>query len=143
MPSSARKVHPQDEQVAALRYDPALQRVDAMCDERYRTDEYVYGTEPNTYLAGVVDRIPPVRLLCLAEGEGVLRGLSFIPAVETEREVREGTLYAGRGAVVQILAVKPSPLCRARRSHPLPPRRFPSRSAAGRLRSFRYRSHSR
>ncbi len=36
-----------------------------------------------------------------------LRGLSFLHAVETEREVREGTQHTGRGAVVQLVAVKP------------------------------------
>ena len=41
-----------------------------MWDERYATDEYLYGTEANTFLTSVIDRIPPGRVLCLAEGEG-------------------------------------------------------------------------
>ena len=41
-----------------------------MWDERYATDEYLYGTEANAFLTSVIDRIPPGRVLCLAEGEG-------------------------------------------------------------------------
>jgi SAM-dependent methyltransferase len=32
--------------------------------------DYVYGTQPNDFLASVADRIPPGPVLCLAEGEG-------------------------------------------------------------------------
>lgn len=41
-----------------------------MWDQRYRTEEYVYGTRPNDFLASVSDRIVKGRVLCLAEGEG-------------------------------------------------------------------------
>ena len=42
-----------------------------MWNERYATEEYVYGTAPNTFLASVADQLSPgSRLLCLAEGEG-------------------------------------------------------------------------
>ena len=41
-----------------------------MWDQRYNTDEYVYGTEPNEYLVSVSDHIPKAKVLCLAEGEG-------------------------------------------------------------------------
>lgn len=41
-----------------------------MWDERYNSDDYVYGTEPNDFLARNYQRIPPGRVLCLAEGEG-------------------------------------------------------------------------
>ena len=41
-----------------------------MWDERYQGDDYVYGTEPNDFLRAQVDRLPPGRILCLAEGEG-------------------------------------------------------------------------
>ncbi|MGE0079864.1 MAG: class I SAM-dependent methyltransferase [Thiohalomonadaceae bacterium] len=41
-----------------------------MWDERYATDEYVYGTEPNDFLAANVARLPRGDVLCLAEGEG-------------------------------------------------------------------------
>jgi SAM-dependent methyltransferase len=39
-------------------------------DERYDTDEFVYGTEPNDFLRENADLLPPGRVLCLAEGEG-------------------------------------------------------------------------
>lgn len=43
-----------------------------MWDERYGTDDYLYGTEPNDFLREHVDLIgePPKRVLCLADGEG-------------------------------------------------------------------------
>ncbi len=41
-----------------------------MWDERYDTEEYVYGTEPNEFLAGIVAELPRGRTLCIAEGEG-------------------------------------------------------------------------
>lgn len=42
-----------------------------MWNERYATDEFVYGTEPNAFLAAVAGQIPAgSRVLCLAEGEG-------------------------------------------------------------------------
>jgi SAM-dependent methyltransferase len=39
-------------------------------DERYDTDDFVYGTEPNDFLAQVADRLTPGELLSIAEGEG-------------------------------------------------------------------------
>ncbi|WP_018174802.1 MULTISPECIES: bifunctional 2-polyprenyl-6-hydroxyphenol methylase/3-demethylubiquinol 3-O-methyltransferase UbiG [unclassified Thioalkalivibrio] len=41
-----------------------------MWDERYATDEYVYGTRPNDFLAEQISGVPPGKALCLAEGEG-------------------------------------------------------------------------
>jgi SAM-dependent methyltransferase len=41
-----------------------------MWDERYNTDEFVYGTRANDFLASVSGQIPRGRVLCLAEGEG-------------------------------------------------------------------------
>ncbi|WP_145081519.1 class I SAM-dependent methyltransferase [Poriferisphaera corsica] len=42
-----------------------------MWDERYSEKEYIYGREPNEFLASVTDRLPQGgRALCLAEGEG-------------------------------------------------------------------------
>ena len=41
-----------------------------MWDKRYDTKDYVYGKDPNDFLAAVVDRIPAGRTLCIAEGEG-------------------------------------------------------------------------
>jgi len=52
-----------------------------MWDERYSADEYIYGTEPNEFLAGVTSQIPKGKVLCLAEGEGrnavYLAGLGY------------------------------------------------------------------
>lgn len=39
-------------------------------DERYGAEGFAYGTEPNEFLAGVADRIPPGPVLCLCDGEG-------------------------------------------------------------------------
>ena len=39
-------------------------------DERYNTNDYVYGKEPNTYFRKFVDRHPPCKLLLPGEGEG-------------------------------------------------------------------------
>lgn len=39
-------------------------------DERYAVEDYVYGTEPNAFLAEAVRGLAPGRALCLAEGEG-------------------------------------------------------------------------
>lgn len=65
--------------------DPA-----ARWDERYGAPEYVYGTEPNDFLREVAHRIPPGRVLCLADGEGRnsvhLAGLGYdVAAVDVSR----------------------------------------------------------
>jgi len=39
-------------------------------DERYREPGFVYGTEPNEFLATLAGTLPPGRILSLAEGEG-------------------------------------------------------------------------
>lgn len=41
-----------------------------MWNERYSQAEYVYGKNPNDFLAEVVQQIPRGRVLCLADGEG-------------------------------------------------------------------------
>lgn len=41
-----------------------------MWDQRYDTAEFLYGKEPNDFLAAMSARIPPGQALCLAEGEG-------------------------------------------------------------------------
>ena len=41
-----------------------------MWNARYDSPEYAYGTEPNDFLAAVASRIPPGRVLSLADGEG-------------------------------------------------------------------------
>ena len=42
----------------------------SMWEERYGADGYVYGTDPNGFLAARVDDLPLGSVLCLAEGEG-------------------------------------------------------------------------
>lgn len=39
-------------------------------DQRYATEDFVYGTTPNVFLVSVRDQIPAGKILCLAEGEG-------------------------------------------------------------------------
>lgn len=39
-------------------------------DERYGTDEYVYGTAPNDFLVEVASMIPDGPVLCIGDGEG-------------------------------------------------------------------------
>ncbi len=39
-------------------------------NERYSGSDYVYGENPNAFLAAMAARIPPGPVLCLAEGEG-------------------------------------------------------------------------
>jgi len=41
-----------------------------MWNERYRTNEYMYGKEPNDFLRQTAENLQPGRILCLAEGEG-------------------------------------------------------------------------
>jgi len=52
------------------RYSPVPSDRQRVWDERYDTDEYVYGAEPNDFVVEVADRIPRGRVLSLAEGEG-------------------------------------------------------------------------
>lgn len=39
-------------------------------DARFARDDYIYGTDPNEFVAATAGRIPPGPVLCLAEGEG-------------------------------------------------------------------------
>lgn len=41
-----------------------------MWDEIFNSDSYVYGTEPNQFLAENVQYLPKGKVLCLADGEG-------------------------------------------------------------------------
>ncbi|QSX34152.1 class I SAM-dependent methyltransferase [Shewanella avicenniae] len=41
-----------------------------MWDEIFNSDRYVYGTEPNQFLAENVQQLPKGKVLCLADGEG-------------------------------------------------------------------------
>jgi SAM-dependent methyltransferase len=59
-----------------------------MWNQRYDTDAYVYGTEPNEFLKQQADKLPKGRILCLADGEGrnsvYLAGLGYdVTAVDS------------------------------------------------------------
>ena len=41
-----------------------------MWDERYSSEEYIYGKDPNEFLANAVGKVPKGKVLCVAEGEG-------------------------------------------------------------------------
>jgi len=41
-----------------------------MWNQRYSSDTYAYGTEPNDFLVAQFDNLPKGRVLCLGEGEG-------------------------------------------------------------------------
>ncbi|HMA96904.1 MAG TPA: class I SAM-dependent methyltransferase [Polyangiaceae bacterium] len=80
-------------------------------DERYGTDEYVYGTEPNAFLRAEASRLRgSVDILCLAEGEGrnstYLASLGHrVTGVDASRKGIEKIqrLAAARGVVVNTV----------------------------------------
>lgn len=83
-----------------------------MWDERYASDDAVYGTEPNAFVREVADQIPPGPVLCLAEGQGrnavYLAGLGHeVLAVDQSavglRRARE--LAMSRGVVIRTEVV--------------------------------------
>jgi ubiquinone/menaquinone biosynthesis C-methylase UbiE len=41
-----------------------------MWDQRYSADEYIYGKDPNEFLANAASNLPKGKILCIAEGEG-------------------------------------------------------------------------
>ena len=69
-----------------------------MWDERYSEPGYVYGTEPNGFLASVADRIPAGPVLCLGDGEG-----------------RNGVFLAGLGRRVVAVDQSEAGLAKAKR----------------------------
>lgn len=79
-------------------------------DERYGSDEYAYGVEPNDFLRAEARRIPPGPVLCLAEGEGrnavFLAGLGHqVTAVDLSIEgLRKAERLAQRhGVTIEII----------------------------------------
>ena len=79
-------------------------------DDRYRSGVYAYGVEPNDFLRDEAARIPPGRVLCLAEGEGrnavYLAGLGHaVTAVDLSSEgLRKAELLAKqRGVVLELV----------------------------------------
>ena len=41
-----------------------------MWDQRYSSETYAYGTEPNDFLVSMFDKLPAGKILCIGEGEG-------------------------------------------------------------------------
>ncbi len=81
-----------------------------MWNERFAGEEYVYGREPNDFLRAEAHRIPPGRVLCLAEGEGrnaiYLAGLGHVvTAVDYSEEGLRKTerLARERGVEVELI----------------------------------------
>jgi SAM-dependent methyltransferase len=79
-------------------------------DDRYRSEAYAYGTEPNDFLRSEAARIPPGRVLCLAEGEGrnavFLASLGYtVTAVDlsTEGLRKAGRLAEQRGLTLDLV----------------------------------------
>lgn len=80
-------------------------------DDRYADGDYVYGTEPNTFVRDHADRIPPGgRVLCLGAGEGrnavYLATLGYdVVAVDGSKEGGRKTreLAAKRGVTVETV----------------------------------------
>ena len=77
----------------------------------YRVEEYVYGTEPNGFVAESADRIPVGPVLCLAEGEGrnavFLAGLGHaVTAVDrsTAGVEKARQLARARGVRIEVVA---------------------------------------
>ena len=81
-------------------------------DDRFSRDDYIYGTDPNEFLAAVADRIPPGPVLCLAEGEGrnavhlATRGHA-VTAVDQSAVglAKANRLAASRGATLETQVV--------------------------------------
>ncbi len=68
-------------------------------DQRYASNEYHYGTEPNAFLVAEAQRIPPgAHVLAVADGEG-----------------RNGVYLAGRGAIVHAVDASPVAIDKAKR----------------------------
>jgi SAM-dependent methyltransferase len=83
---------------------------DTFWDQRYATETYVYGTEPNDFVREQGPGIPPGRVLCLAEGEGrnaaYLAGLGHaVTGVDFSREGlrKAAALAASRGVTVELI----------------------------------------
>jgi SAM-dependent methyltransferase len=78
---------------------------DEFWDRRFGAAEYVYGTEPNDFLAAHANLIQPGRVLCLAEGEGrnavfLARAGHPVTAVDFSREgQRKAAALAARHGV--------------------------------------------
>jgi SAM-dependent methyltransferase len=85
---------------------------DNFWDERYAKDHFIYGTQPNDFVAAMAASIPAGPVLCLAEGEG--RNAVFlaqrghpVTAVDASATglAKARALAAARGVALTTLAV--------------------------------------
>ena len=85
---------------------------DKFWNERYAAHHYIYGTEPNDFVAAMAASIPAGPVLCLAEGEG--RNAVFIsqlghPVTAVDASaiglVKAQALAAARGVAITTQAV--------------------------------------
>lgn len=70
-------------------------------DERYSEPGFTYGTTPNSFLVSVVDRIPPGRVLMLAEGEG--RNAVYLASLGYQITAVDGSAV-GLGKALELAA---------------------------------------
>lgn len=80
-------------------------------DDRYRAEDYVYGRAPNDFVQAQAHRIPPGRVLCLAEGEGRnavhLAGLGYeVTTIDFSAEGVKKTERLARERQVELRAVQ-------------------------------------
>jgi SAM-dependent methyltransferase len=82
-----------------------------MWDERYSQPGFVYGTEPNEFLAAMAGRVPPGPVLSLGEGEGrnaaYIAGLGHRVVAVDQSEVglaKARKLAADRGLTIETAA---------------------------------------
>lgn len=81
-----------------------------MWDQRYNTEEYLYGKEPNDFLVSAAENIPHGRVLCLGEGEGrnavflASRGYNVTALDLSENGLKKvQKLASEKGVLVEIL----------------------------------------
>jgi len=81
-----------------------------MWDEKYSAEHYIYGKEPNRFLAEHAAELPPGDVLCLAEGEGrnavYLAGLGFSVTALDRSQVgmdKAQRLAAEKGVEIQTI----------------------------------------
>ena len=81
-----------------------------MWDEKYSAEHYIYGKEPNRFLAEHAAELPPGDVLCLAEGEGrnavYLAGLGFSVTAIDRSQVgmdKAQRLAAEKGVEIQTI----------------------------------------
>jgi len=70
-------------------------------DQRYSEPGFTYGTTPNSFLVSVVDRIPPGRVLMLAEGEG--RNAVYLASLGYQITAVDGSAV-GLGKALELAA---------------------------------------